>query len=221
MASYDDPQDLLYPSTASEDDVDADDVEASADYEPPPHSTTQSPLIAPSYLATMQTTTVAPPPPTPLALTYDPMRSDRASRYRNPVQHTCTAPHAATSRARATSPAAACSTAVPAASPQADMPKAPASYKEVMLSRTPTNGVPLSTSTSPGMLGYIRSRRLSCPPTVAPSTSTSGTTISVRPVEHDQVRITKVPTGLNRADLFTKPVTAELFHCHVSALMRP
>jgi hypothetical protein len=40
-------------------------------------------------------------------------------------------------------------------------------------------------------------------------------------VEHDQVRIVKVPTGLNRADLFTKPVTAELFHRHVSALMRP
>ena len=40
-------------------------------------------------------------------------------------------------------------------------------------------------------------------------------------VEHYQVRIIKVPTGLNRADLFTKPVTAELFHRHVSALMRP
>jgi hypothetical protein len=40
-------------------------------------------------------------------------------------------------------------------------------------------------------------------------------------VEHDQVRVIKVPTGLNRADLFTKPVTAELFHRHVSALMRP
>jgi hypothetical protein len=40
-------------------------------------------------------------------------------------------------------------------------------------------------------------------------------------VEHDQVRVVKVPTGLNRADLFTKPVAAELFHRHVSALMRP
>jgi hypothetical protein len=40
-------------------------------------------------------------------------------------------------------------------------------------------------------------------------------------VEHDQVRIVKVPTGLNRADLFTKPITAELFHRHVSALIRP
>jgi len=31
----------------------------------------------------------------------------------------------------------------------------------------------------------------------------------------------KVPTVLNRTDLFTKPVPAELFHRHVSALMRP
>jgi hypothetical protein len=115
MASYDDPQDLLDPSTTSDDDV-----EASADYEPPQHSTTQSPLIAPSYPATMPTTKVAPPPPAPLALTYDPVRRDRASRYRNPVQHT--------------SPAAARSTAAPTASPQADMPKAPASYKVAMLS---------------------------------------------------------------------------------------
>jgi hypothetical protein len=40
-------------------------------------------------------------------------------------------------------------------------------------------------------------------------------------VEHDQVLISKVPTRDNRADLFTKPVTFELFHRHVSALMRP
>jgi hypothetical protein len=37
-------------------------------------------------------------------------------------------------------------------------------------------------------------------------------------LRHDQVRVIKVPTGLNRADLFTKPVTAELFHRHVSVL---
>jgi hypothetical protein len=40
-------------------------------------------------------------------------------------------------------------------------------------------------------------------------------------VEYDQVLISKVPTRDNRADFFTKPVTSELFHRHVSALMRP
>jgi hypothetical protein len=64
---YDDPQDLFDPSTASEDDV-----ETSANHDPPPHSTIQDQPIAQSYPATMPTTMVAPPPPAPLALTYDP-----------------------------------------------------------------------------------------------------------------------------------------------------
>jgi hypothetical protein len=81
------------------------------------------------------------------------------------------------------------------------------------------------------MLGYIRSRRPSCPPTAAQETIVPSHNrtkhIDVRyhyireTVAHDHVRIVKVPTGLNRADLFTTPVTAELFHRHVSALMRP
>ncbi len=85
------------------------------------------------------------------------------------------------------------------------MPKAPASYKEAMLS---PHSDQWRAAVDEHLAGHARLHTFE--ETIVPSHRRTKH-IDVRyhyireTVEHDQVRITKVPTGLNRADLFPSP----------------